>query len=145
MSTGELQERFLALSAELTAFSTLDLQGTGQAGTYLSCVVRVVGEGLLGELLNAYEQAVWAAGPDREERARLLSRDVFSDEKLGPIARNIIKIWYVGIWYELPAEWVESFGALENDGTVTASAAAYQRSEERRVGKECRSRWSPYH
>ena len=22
---------------------------------------------------------------------------------------------------------------------------AYQRSEERRVGKECRSRWSPYH
>src|SRR2546421_4823218 len=24
-------------------------------------------------------------------------------------------------------------------------AAAYRRSEERRVGKECRSRWSPYH
>ena len=24
-------------------------------------------------------------------------------------------------------------------------AGAYQRSEERRVGKECRSRWSPYH
>src|SRR5256884_4650575 len=23
--------------------------------------------------------------------------------------------------------------------------AAYERSEERRVGKECRSRWSPYH
>ena len=26
-----------------------------------------------------------------------------------------------------------------------AKAAAGQRSEERRVGKECRSRWSPYH
>src|SRR2546426_8466198 len=25
------------------------------------------------------------------------------------------------------------------------AAAAKQRSEERRVGKECRSRWSPYH
>ena len=23
--------------------------------------------------------------------------------------------------------------------------AEYERSEERRVGKECRSRWSPYH
>ena len=23
--------------------------------------------------------------------------------------------------------------------------ACYSRSEERRVGKECRSRWSPYH
>ena len=28
---------------------------------------------------------------------------------------------------------------------VTATAASRTRSEERRVGKECRSRWSPYH
>src|SRR5687767_15278641 len=27
----------------------------------------------------------------------------------------------------------------------TASLPTLQRSEERRVGKECRSRWSPYH
>src|SRR3989449_11539491 len=26
-----------------------------------------------------------------------------------------------------------------------AAAVRWQRSEERRVGKECRSRWSPYH
>ena|SRR2546429_6187187 len=33
------------------------------------------------------------------------------------------------------------------DGVVTAPGfrEAYKRSEERRVGKECRSRWSPYH
>ena len=36
-------------------------------------------------------------------------------------------------------EWVESEEeALEDDDRT-------QRSEERRVGKECRSRWSPYH
>ena len=30
--------------------------------------------------------------------------------------------------------------------TLTSKAAKkYTRSEERRVGKECRSRWSPYH
>ena len=31
--------------------------------------------------------------------------------------------------------------------TYTGSAKVYnvERSEERRVGKECRSRWSPYH
>ena len=29
--------------------------------------------------------------------------------------------------------------------TAQAKAEAYGRSEERRVGKECRSRWSPYH
>ena len=28
---------------------------------------------------------------------------------------------------------------------VTADWSARGRSEERRVGKECRSRWSPYH
>ena len=27
----------------------------------------------------------------------------------------------------------------------TLEAEAQERSEERRVGKECRSRWSPYH
>ena len=37
------------------------------------------------------------------------------------------------------------------DGTLTAGErlpskrALAERSEERRVGKECRSRWSPYH
>ena len=37
--------------------------------------------------------------------------------------------------------------ALEKIGTDTRvqSALGVSRSEERRVGKECRSRWSPYH
>src|SRR2546428_9985638 len=49
--------------------------------------------------------------------------------------------------------WVVPVGPLEEmSDTLLAEAAhlfvvppAYQRSEERRVGKECRSRWSPYH
>jgi hypothetical protein len=117
--------RFLAMSAELTAFGTVELQGTGQTGTYLDLVVRVVGADLLEAVLDAYEQAVRTAGADRDERARVLQGDLLGDEKLGPIARNVIKLWYVGVWYELPPEWVDAFGALEHDGTVTASAAAY--------------------
>ena len=31
------------------------------------------------------------------------------------------------------------------DDVDIVAASAYKRSEERRVGKECRSRWSPYH
>ena len=31
------------------------------------------------------------------------------------------------------------------DAVVAAHGARLRRSEERRVGKECRSRWSPYH
>ena len=30
-------------------------------------------------------------------------------------------------------------------GYAWSTAIGLQRSEERRVGKECRSRWSPYH
>ena len=30
-------------------------------------------------------------------------------------------------------------------GGITGLAVLIARSEERRVGKECRSRWSPYH
>src|SRR5256885_15605829 len=41
-------------------------------------------------------------------------------------------------WMLLPA--LEAFGAGEDIVVVLVL-----RSEERRVGKECRSRWSPYH
>ena len=34
---------------------------------------------------------------------------------------------------------------LGNTVTIGTNAAGNVRSEERRVGKECRSRWSPYH
>ena len=36
-----------------------------------------------------------------------------------------------------------ALGNYEKDGSTEVSP--YARSEERRVGKECRSRWSPYH
>src|SRR5256886_12381054 len=32
-----------------------------------------------------------------------------------------------------------------SDSEVLVNVLAHERSEERRVGKECRSRWSPYH
>ena len=34
---------------------------------------------------------------------------------------------------------VDALAIIEDDNILT------ERSEERRVGKECRSRWSPYH
>jgi hypothetical protein len=125
VTTDSLLERFLALSAEVTAFSAFDLQGTGQAEPYLSSVADLVGDEVLGELLDAYGRAADESADDPAARARLLYRDIFSSEKLGPIARNIIKLWYVGVWYELPPEWTESFGAYENNVTFVVSPAAY--------------------
>src|SRR5256885_8982554 len=39
----------------------------------------------------------------------------------------------------------ENFGHCTNAAECTEACPKEIRSEERRVGKECRSRWSPYH
>ena len=57
--------------------------------------------------------------------ADLLRRDLFSDLRLGPVARNVVKMWYVGIWYELPQSWTDAYGARQQNVAFTVSAAAY--------------------
>src|SRR6266536_357710 len=41
--------------------------------------------------------------------------------------------------------WVSEYYTRDGDMSLTGHQACKKRSEERRVGKECRSRWSPYH
>src|SRR3989475_11315781 len=59
-----------------------------------------------------------------------------------------------GVTSELPAARVKPIVALRDDAPRLPAdwlelmrflSGYYQRSGERRVGKECRSRWSPYH
>ena len=54
----------------------------------------------------------------------------------------------------LESRWGETKDALleglagnkrSSMGVILENTKNYLRSEERRVGKECRSRWSPYH
>src|SRR5256885_16947715 len=46
----------------------------------------------------------------------------------------------------VPSEWETLVSALQrNSFDVIVDGLEPTRSEERRVGKECRSRWSPYH
>lgn len=118
-------ERFLAFSAVVTAFSVLRLQGTGLAEEYLSTVDDVVGAEVTDELLKAFAGAVQVAKGDESALQNLLRRDIFSDEKLGPVARSIIKVWYIGTWYELPPDWTDTFGAWERNFTFVVSSAAY--------------------
>ena len=40
---------------------------------------------------------------------------------------------------------IQRFNALRSLDSTLPKSATVLRSEERRVGKECRSRWSPYH
>lgn len=119
-----LMPSFLQLSADITAFSVFDLKGTGQSEEFLSTLVAIVGLDTVRELLIAHGECVTGAGSTgaREERLR---RDLFGDEKLGPVARNVIKLWYVGVWYQLPDAWSQVYGSRPGDVTHTVSANAY--------------------
>jgi hypothetical protein len=113
---------FVSLSAELTAFKVVELVGTGQAEEFLATVDRIVGAAAVDALLEAHAGLGNLAGPARDQQLR---RTIFGDGYLGPIARNLIKLWYVGIWYQLPRAWREAYGAREGDETFTVSANAY--------------------
>lgn len=116
--------RFCAFSAELTAWSVFDLRGTGLAETYLDTADDIVGRDVVDALLDRFDCLSAAAEVDGGLPV-LLRRDLLSDPKLGPVARNVIKLWYVGIWYELPRAWTEAYGARRGNVTFTVTPAAY--------------------
>ena len=53
--------------------------------------------------------------------------------------------WFSPIAKSFPYSCYDDFGAVRTYGYTRPHLGHDLRSEERRVGKECRSRWSPYH
>jgi hypothetical protein len=124
-------EDFLFLSVDLTAFEETALLGTGLAHQYLAKVRAACGDEVVTALLDAHREArADAAGGagsyDRTRLDRALRYRIFSDDRLGPVARNVIKLWYAGMWYGLPPEWTDSYGAETAAETSTVTAASYQ-------------------
>jgi hypothetical protein len=120
--TAPALDDFLALSVDLTAFPETDLRGTGLAEQYLAKVRAACTDAVVADLLAAHRTArADPAGLDRGLRHRM-----FSDDRLGPVARAVIKLWYAGMWYGLPSEWTDRFGAQAAAETSAVTAASYQ-------------------
>jgi hypothetical protein len=132
-------EEFLRLSVDLTAFGETELLGTGLARPYLAKVRAACGDENVAALLDAHRAArADAAGDagdagsldgillDRVLLDRALRHRIFGDDRLGPVARNVIKLWYAGMWYALPPEWTDRYGARAEGETSTVTAASYQ-------------------
>ena len=63
-----------------------------------------------------------------------------------PYDKRSGKIWYNGELVDWPEVKLHVLShGLHYASCVFEGERVYDRSEERRVGKECRSRWSPYH
>jgi hypothetical protein len=123
----EFMESFLDISVALTGFSRFHLQGTGQAGLYFATVRDIIGGDLFAELLETFHRLQTAAQNQQDEfiLTNGIRIEILGSEKLGAIARNIIKLWYVATWYQLPQDWRETFGTKENDKTFIPSPQAY--------------------
>jgi hypothetical protein len=117
----ELQT-FYALSVTLTGFSEFELQGTGMGPVYYETVRGVVGERFLADLLRTFREVVQEGGDfERNFRIRILG-----DPGFGPVARNLILLWYTGNWNELSQGWRDAYGVSTQDVSRVVSAESYQ-------------------
>ena len=114
---------FLALSAPLTGFEVVELEATGMADTYLDKLRAIVGDHLTARLLSVGgAAAAWSEDHVHDE----LRRRVMGDKTLGPLAANVVVLWYLGQWRQLPAEWRDRHGASVLDVDHIVSAEAYK-------------------
>jgi hypothetical protein len=54
------------------------------------------------------------------------ARQLMNDKRYGPLARNLIKLWYTGNWNQLPDDWRKTFGVLAGDSDQVVSVHSYQ-------------------
>ena len=81
-----------------------------------------------------------------DEREMELVKLLMADcQTTGDIQAKLKKLFAGTIEQMLEAEMDEHLGYEKNSVAGNNSGNSRNRSEERRVGKECRSRWSPYH
>lgn len=113
-------ENFLGLSALLTGFGSVVLAGTGMTGEYLRTLAVALPTGVLEELLAGYAKLPSGSAHDAAIESML------QDPKLGPVARNLMLLWYTGAWTSLPAIWHDVYGAAPADKSGVVSAEAYQ-------------------
>jgi hypothetical protein len=116
----ERTEQFLGLSAVLTGFNRMQLLGTAMTGIYLDTLEAILPAGVVDELLAAYRKL--PEGPGREAA---VEATILNDPKLGPVARNLIVLWYCGAWTALPDAWRTAYGASPLDTSRVLSADSY--------------------
>jgi hypothetical protein len=116
--------RFVRFSAVMTAFTSFDLYGTGRVAEYFNVLATIAGNDVLNSLFDTFE-SVMAASTDHDETRTLLRARILSNSTYGPLTRNILKLWYLGTWYQLPPEWRALNGARWEDTTRVVSPVAY--------------------
>lgn len=111
--------QFLRLSVILTGFDEYELLGTGMLDTYFDELLRIIGSREAGSLFGALLRV-----DDGDEES--FRTGILEDARYGPVARNVLVMWYLGVWSQLPRGWRNTYGATAYDTDHVVSAAAYR-------------------
>src|ERR1051326_6333344 len=124
---GREDEQLATLMERAVAAGMPDIAVSAEGGRFLKMLAMMSGEGggagviVEGGTLAGYWGTWLAQGLRKPPAARLITIEI--ETKHAMFAR----------------------GEFEKAGVADRVEVRVERSEERRVGKECRSRWSPYH
>ncbi|BDD04689.1 hypothetical protein [Aureibacter tunicatorum] len=111
---------FLDFSEKLTAFDDYTLNGTGQVEEYYFHINQIIGDDIMKKLLDQFQSI-----KDQADFEQSLRAEILSCELLGPVTRNIIKLWFTGTWYQLPKKWMEKYSINDLDKTYVISSRSY--------------------
>ncbi|MBL4704595.1 MAG: hypothetical protein JKY54_08745 [Flavobacteriales bacterium] len=113
---------FRKMSAVFTGFSQADLQGTGLNELLFNTIQKTLATGILNELLELFDDLCHK----HEQQSAFkdeVRKQIFESEKYGPLARNIIQVWYTGTWYQMADDWIKYYGSTNNvDFIVSAES-----------------------
>ncbi|MEM7545848.1 MAG: hypothetical protein AAF367_09960 [Pseudomonadota bacterium] len=116
---------FLKLSALLTGYNGASLASTGCADEYFRQLAAVAGD-LTAPLLEWGVRIETIRHDDPAEAQRLAREHILSDADLGPLARALMKLWYLGQWEPMPPDWVARNGLSDQDTARILSTRSYQ-------------------
>jgi hypothetical protein len=111
-------------------------------------VVRIIGR----RIFARRQLRAWQGGVAQEEVFEVRLDDQWQGKSLCEIWQELPKMWEDILIYlkdqgvnDRDKIRIQIDHAALDKGVMRVALREFGRSEERRVGKECRSRWSPYH
>ncbi len=117
---------FYDLSVILTGYKLVKLYATGQGDFYFSTLNEILGNDLVTGLLNEFDlQIDRSKKPPYEPLDLLVKEEMLNNDKWGSVCRNIIKMWYMGNWYQMPESWRENYVNSTADVDKVLSSNTY--------------------
>ena len=128
-------ETFVNLSIELTGFSKDTIQPTHDTLRISEEYYKVTIERVDVDTLNQLSQTfISLQGPNGKVDPVQFQKEIIDDPTIGPVAKNILKMWYLAIWYYLPGETAPK----NPNGTIPVLLYRTKPTHKDWYGQQCR-------